>query len=149
MSDFNPFAASVFPRDEYFYRNKDRLLAPRLNRGEKFGTYGMIVIEVLWYYPTLPGKLYHPIDNQEEAEYWVNFYLQNSTPQRQDVKAAYFVPAPDQVETGEFVVPSDFVPPVPPDIDADKWYDYIFSADEYTTFPTVENTPDNFYSGGD
>lgn len=145
----NPFAASVFPREEYFYRDKDRLLAPRLDKGERFGTYGMIVIEVLWYYPALPGRLYHPINNREEAVYWSNFYLQNSTPQRQDVRAAYFVPAPDQRETGTFVEPEEVVPPIPPDVDVEKWYDYIFNADAYTTFPNVVNSSDFYYTGGD
>jgi len=149
MEERNPFAASVFPREEYFYRDKDRLLAPRLDRGEKFGTYGMIIIEVLWYYPILPGRLYHPVNNLEEAEYWSNFYLQNSRPQRQDVKAAYFVPAPDQHETGIFLEPENEILPIPPGVDGEKWYDYIFNAGAYTTFPTVENTPDRYYTGED
>lgn len=100
----NPFAASVFPREEYFYRDKDRLLAPKLDRGEKFGTYGMIVIEVTWYYPILPGRLYHPIDNGEEASFWLDFYQNSSIPQKADVKRAFFVPAPDQYESGTFII---------------------------------------------
>lgn len=143
--EVNPYAASVFPREEYFYRDKDRLLAPKLDRGKKFGTYGMIVIEVKWYYPIIPGALYHPIDNSEEAEFWLDFYQTSSIPQKADVKRAYFVPAPDQRETGTFVEP---VSVVPSDSigDPEKWYDYIYDADAYTTFPTVVNTSDQFYT---
>lgn len=146
MSDeINPYAASVFPREEYFYRDKDRLLAPKLDRGKKFGTYGMIVIQVNWYYPIIPGELYHPVDNAEEASYWVDFYKNNSIPNKADVKSAYFVPAPDQTQTGTFVAPSDVASS---DVVAapDRWYDYIYDADAYTTFPTVVNTTDQFYT---
>jgi hypothetical protein len=144
----NPFAASVFPREEYFYRNKDRLLAPKLDNGEKFGTYGMIVIEVNWYYPILPGRLYHPVNNGDEAEFWLDFYKTGSIPQKADVRQAYFVPAPDQYESGVFTEPESLVPS---DIinQPEKWYDYIHNANAYTTFPTVENTPDKFYANSD
>jgi len=149
MSDLpNPFAASVFPREEYFYRDKDRLLAPKLDRGEKFGTYGMIVVEVAWYYPILPGRLYHPVNNGPEAEFWLNFYQTSSIPQKADVKRAYFTPAPDQYSTGVFVEPESLVPSDMLDY-PDRWYDYIYQADEYTTFPIVENTPDKYYTGGE
>lgn len=141
----NPFAASVFPREEYFYRDKDRLLAPKLDRGEKFGTYGMIVIEVAWYYPIIPGRLYHPIDNQEEAVFWLDFYQTSSIPQKADVKRAFFVPAPDQYESGTFVEPESLVPSDVID-EPDKWYDYIYEADSYTTFPTVVNSTDFYYT---
>lgn len=145
MDELNPFAASVFPREEYFYRDKDRLLAPKLDRGKKFGTYGMITVEVNWYYPILPGALYHPVDNADEAEFWLDFYQTSSIPQKADVKRAYFVPSPDQEETGTFTPPPSLVPSDMLD-QPDKWYDYIYNADAYTTFPTVVNTTDQFYT---
>lgn len=106
----------VLQRIEYRYGDKDRLLAPKLDGAKKFGTYGMIELVVLFWYPTIPGKLYHPIDNADEATWWLDFYSQYK-----EFKSAVFVPAPDQRSTGTFVIP-EIEEEVIPEEESDDWY---------------------------
>lgn len=127
MTKYRPLHYGVLQRIEYKYGDKDRLLAPKLDGEEKFGTYGMLEISVLFYHPTIPGKLYHPVDNAEEASWWLNFYNEQSS----EVKSAFFVPAPDQHETRlPFVIPDLGEEEV--EEEADDWYQRNYDWDEYT-----------------
>lgn len=118
-----PFVLSVLQRIEYRYADKERLLAPKLDGPKKFGTFGMIELTTIFWHPSIPGRLYHPIDNKEEAEWWLGFYRANGA-----FVKSFFVPAPDQQETGVFTVPNleEFVPIE----DEEVWY--IRPVDEYT-----------------
>lgn len=116
---------SVFPRIEYRYGDKDKLLAPKLDSHFSFGDYGVLEIQVIWYYPIIPGKLYHPIDNPEEASWWLNYYRNLGT-----VKNVYFTPAPDQAATGTFVEP-DLNEDDDAIEEAVQWYLYQYERDEY------------------
>jgi len=116
----------VFPRLEYRYGDKDRLLAPKLDAQFSFGTYGVIEVQVIWYYPIIPGKVYHPVDNADEATYWLNYYQNDGS-----VKNAYFTPAPDQESTGVFVEPEPEEDEEVPTLE--QWYLYQYDRDEYTT----------------
>lgn len=126
-SKYRPLHFGVLQRIEYLYENRERLLAPKLDGIKKFGTYGLIEVTVIFYYPTIPGKLYHPVYNAEETSWWLAFYNSNSG----EVKKAFFVPAPDQRETrlpftepdlGEVEIPEP----------SDGWYYRVYDADEYT-----------------
>ena len=107
---------SVFPRLEYYYRHKERLLAPKLDARVAYGTYGTISITVDWFYPIFPGKLYHPINNAEEASWWMEYYKSNP-----NVKTHAFLPAPDQHETGVFIEP-EIPPPTDEEGETTPWY---------------------------
>lgn len=126
MSTTRPFILGVLQRIEYRYGNKEKLLAPKLDGRPRFGTYGMIDLTVIFWYPTIPGKLYHPIDNKEEAEWWLDFYRSNG-----EFVKAFFVPAVQQRETKlPFEIPDlgshEIVDP------GDAWYERQSEADEYT-----------------
>ena len=120
-----PAHLGILQRIEYMYRDKDQLVAPKLDGPKKFGTYGMIEVTVIFYYPSIPGKLYHPIDNSEEATWWLDFYRMQT-----EIVTAFFVPAPDGEETGIFSVPDMGTSPDPdPPVD---WYSPMYEADAYT-----------------
>lgn len=119
-----PIIFGVLQRIEYFYRNKDQIIAPKLDGEIKFGSYGMIEVTVIFYYPTIPGKLYHPVYNADETEWWLEFYRSQT-----EIVRAVFVPAPQSKET--------MLPFVIPDLgsveiidEADNWYKK--EIDEYT-----------------
>lgn len=121
-----PELMGVIPRTEYLYQNRERLIGPRLDGAKKFGSWGMIELSLsiwMWLTPNLDGKLYHPINNPEEAAWWLNLY--RNQPEFQNV---FFAPAVEQVATGTFEIPDlgEWEPePV------DKWYEN--EDDEYTT----------------
>lgn len=119
----NP-ATSVFPREEYYYKDKDRLLAPKLDSGVRYGSYGMITIEVIWYYPIIPGQLFHPVENADEASWWLNYYQHDG-----NVKKAYFVPSPDQTSVGTFTPP--VIPPNASPVAPQNWVDQTLEAGPY------------------
>jgi hypothetical protein len=124
---YRPLHFGVLQRIEYLYHNRERLLAPKLDGAKKFGTYGLIEITVIFYYPTIPGKLYHPVYNAEEASWWLQFYNHYSG----EVKKAVFVPAPDQHETMlPFVIPD--LGEVELHEETDDWYKRVYEWDEYT-----------------
>lgn len=123
--DYDP-VNSVFPRLEYKYGDKDRLLAPKLDAQFSYGTYGVLEIQVIWYYPIIPGKLYHPVDNPAEASWWLEYYRSLGT-----AKNVYFTPAPDQESVGTFVVP-DIPEDDNPVEEVVQWYLYQYDRDEYT-----------------
>lgn len=121
-----PAILGVLQRIEYRYGNKEQLLAPKLDGPKKFGTYGLIDLTTIFWYPSIPGKLYHPINNREEAEWWLEFYRANG-----EFVRSFFVPSPEPVETrlpfsvpdlGEFDVPEE-----PYD-----WYSYQYEVSPYT-----------------
>lgn len=121
-----PAILGVLQRIEYRYGNKEQLLAPKLDGPKKFGTYGLIDLTTIFWYPSIPGKLYHPINNREEAEWWLAFYRANG-----EFVRSFFVPSPEPVETrlpfsvpdlGEFDVPEE-----PYD-----WYSYQYEVSPYT-----------------
>jgi hypothetical protein len=120
-----PFILGVLQRIEYRYGNKEQLLAPKLDGERKFGTYGMIDLTTIFWYPSIPGRLYHPVDNKEEAEWWLEFYKENS-----EFVRAFFVPSPEQRETGSFTVPDlgEYTIPDP----GDDWYSKGYEADAYS-----------------
>ena len=118
---------SVFPRLEYRYADKDRLLAPKLDSFFRFGTYGVLEIQVIWYYPIIPGKLYHPVDNPEEASWWIEYYKTRDG----SVKNVFFTPNPDQKSTGTFEEPI-FEEEDYGDSIVNQWYLQNYNADEYT-----------------
>jgi len=61
---------SVFPRIEYFYKDKDKLLPPKLGTHPQFGSYGRIDITVVWTYTITGGnKIYQAVFNPQEASY--------------------------------------------------------------------------------
>lgn len=120
----NYIMPSVVPRIEYRYADKDKLIAPRLDSGKRFGTYGMIQLSVIWFYPQLPGLLYHPIDNAAAAIWWLDYYKVNP-----NVREAFFVPSPDQYETGTFTIPN-FPPPEEPE-QPKPWYNETLTASPY------------------
>jgi acylphosphatase len=119
-----PAILGVLQRIEYRYGNKEQLIAPKLDGPVRYGTLGAIEITVIFYYPSIPGKLYHPINNWEEAEWWLNFYGSQV-----EFVSAIFRPAPDGRETGTFAVPDlgEFTIDEPVD-----WYSSYYNADEYT-----------------
>lgn len=117
----------VFPRLEYRYGDKDRLLAPKLDANFSYGTYGVLEIQVIWYYPIIPGKLFHPVDNPQEASWWLDYY-----DGRGSVKQVYFTPSPDQQAVGTFTIPE--FEEEEEEVDAvEQWYLYHYDRDEYTT----------------
>lgn len=120
-----PIILGVLQRIEYLYRDKDQLVAPKLDGDKKFGSYGLIDVTVIFYYPSIPGRLYHPIYNADEAAWWLDFYKLQS-----EVVTAFFVPAVQQSETmlpfeipelGEITIPEP----------SDGWYNRV--NDEYTS----------------
>jgi hypothetical protein len=126
MSTQRPFILGVLQRIEYRYGNKEQLLAPKLDGKKKFGTFGMIDLTTIFWYPTIPGRLYHPIDNREEAEWWLAFYKENG-----EFVRAFFVPAPEQIETRlPFEVPDLGVYDIPDP--GDDWYSHQYAAGPYT-----------------
>lgn len=126
MTQIRPGILGVLQRIEYRYGNKEQLLAPKLDGPKRFGTYGMLDITVIFYYPSIPGKLYHPINNAEEASWWLNFYKT----QVGEVNYVFFVPAVEQRETGTFVVPDlgEYEIPEP----TEDWYGKHYDSDEYS-----------------
>jgi len=117
---------SVFQRIEYRYKDKDRLLQPKLDAQFSFGTYGVLEIQVVWYFGIIQGKLYHPVDNANEASWWLEYYKNDGS-----VKNVYFTPSPDQLSTGFFSIPDlgedDLELPT-----LEQWYLYQYDRDEYT-----------------
>ena len=107
--------------EEYRYGERDRLLTPRLNAPIAFGTYGVIVYTFTPRFAHIPGNLYHPINNIQEKEFWLGYYqLRNS------VEKTWFIPAPDQVETGVFRTPDfgdldDII-----DLRPSPWFDLFY-----------------------
>lgn len=133
MSNNRPAILGVLQRIEYRYGNKEKLLAPKLDGIPRYGTYGMIDLTVIFWYPTIPGKLYHPIDNEEEAYWWLDFYQNNS-----EFVKAFFVPAVQQRETRlPFEIPDlgshEIVEPSSGWYQKqDEWDQYTFGENEYT-----------------
>lgn len=96
---------------EYKWSDRYLLLSPRLNGSIRYGTYGTIVLEV-FYVREFYGKMYQPVDNAEEAEWWLTHY--NAYYTNRDIHTLYFLPAPDQHESRQpFVAPE--LPPPPDD----------------------------------
>lgn len=125
MSNYD-YTNTSFPRLEYEYGDKDRLLAPKLDAQFSYGTYGVLEIQVIWYYPIIPGKLYHPVDTPEEASWWIDYYNNDG-----GVKNVYFTPSPDQYTSGTFTEPT-----IPDDSASEsvieQWYLYQYDRDEYS-----------------
>lgn len=110
---------------EYFYKNRQKLLAPRLDGARKFGSYGMLELSV-YHFRGIYGKLYHPIDNADEAAWWLDLYHQYH-----EIKDVSFVPAPDQKQTRLPFEPPELEEVTDPEPPFD-WYSYTTDSDEYT-----------------
>jgi len=124
---------SVFPRLEYRYKDRLKLKLPKLNALRQFGSYGMIEISVVWFYPlNPPGKIYQSVFNAPEASYWLAYYQHDG-----NVTEAHFVPSPDQFTSGTFSIPIS--PPVISPVSPAAWYiedkeagAYAFGNDKHT-----------------
>lgn len=126
MAQTRPAILGVLQRIEYRYGNKEQLLAPKLDGQKRFGTYGMIDLTTIFWYPSIPGKLYHPINNKEEADWWLNFYRENN-----EFVQVFFVPAVEPVETSlPFEIPDlgSYEIPEP----SEDWYSRVYEADAYS-----------------
>lgn len=120
-----PAILGVLQRIEYRYGNKEQLIAPKLDGKPKFGTFGMIDLTTIFWYPTIPGRLYHPIDNQDEAHWWLNFYKSNG-----EFVKSFFVPAVNPRETNlPFVEPDlgEYEIPDP----GEAWYERTLNIGPY------------------
>ena len=119
-----PAILGVLQRIEYRYGNKEQLLAPKLDGKPKFGTFGMIHLTTIFWYPTIPGTLYHPIDNREEADWWLEFYRGQG-----EFVRVFFVPAVEQKESRlPFTIPDLGVYEIPEP--GDNWYNNLYGEDD-------------------
>ena len=117
---------AVYPRVEYRYKDKDKLLPPRFGTNPQFGSYGRIEITVTWNYSIEGGnKIYQAVFNPEEASYWMDFYRTDN-----NVSDTMFIPAPDQHATGTFTPPVT-IPNASP-VAPENWTNQTLTVGEYT-----------------